>query len=108
MYIKQRDSKAPIPVDKRIPRGCKQWNDKEQKKLVEGIKLFGRDNVRLAKFVGNREPHEINTRVRYCAYKFKGFPISKDKIVPKLLYSKEEEAAFIKIIKKHGANYRLL
>ena len=108
MFIQQRDSKTPIPVDKRIPRGCKQWSDKEQQKLVEGIKLFGRDNVRLAKFVGKREPHEINTRIRWCAYKFKGFPISRDMIISKVWWSKEEEATYIRIIKKHGLNYRLL
>ena len=66
MKDKQREMKR-VPADQEIPMGCKQWTIDEHKRLVEGIKLYGRDNVKLAKYMKTRNRYEVNIRIRYCA-----------------------------------------
>ena len=49
----------PVPEEKRFKKGCRLWTDDEHKKLLDGIKRFGRDHVKLAKVVGTRDRYEI-------------------------------------------------
>ena len=45
-------------------------------------------------------------RIVYCAKNQKNFPIRENREVK--FWTKTEEAAFIKVVRKHGCNYDLL
>ena len=56
---KQRALKVPVPEEKRFKNGVRLWTADEHTRLLDGIKRFGRDHVKLAKVVGTRDRYEI-------------------------------------------------
>ena len=100
----QKALKVPVPEEKRFKNGARLWTTDENEKLLEGIKRFGRDHVKIAKVLRTRSREDICRKIEYCAKNYKNFPIDRSQIRGLAYWSEIEKAAFINVIKKHGWN----
>ena len=61
----ERNSDKPIPAHKRLPAPeNKHWTDLELKRLVLGLKRFGKNYRKISEFVGTRQYLPVAIRIR--------------------------------------------
>ena len=58
---------------KKFPAHFTKWTDEEQKRLIEGVKRFGKDYKSIAKHVRTKDHTQVYARAR-LSFKHKGFP----------------------------------
>ena len=59
--------------EKKIPSSVKKWTYAETKRLIEGLKRFGKDYKSVAKHVRTKNATQVSSKARYSQI-HKGFP----------------------------------
>ena len=91
------------------------WTEKEKKRFNEAIQKYGKDRKAIMKYFPKMSYRQIESRIHTLKRSIMADKNHPDAHLKKtlqkrnpLLWSKKEEATFIKMFKKHGKNYKLI